>query len=118
MQIAKINEKDLIDTIMLLREFDFGETDDNQINVDIITRLLSRDWGFWKTVTDNLSILANYLQKVPYLNAEDKRVVNERIVKIKKLMDETPKSLKWKIRSMIGEKVKWYQDVEELADRL
>ena len=118
MQIAKINEKDLIDTIMLLREFDFGNTDDNQININIITRLLSKDWGFWKTVTDNLSILINYLQKAPYLNSEDKKIVSERINKIRKILNETPKSLKWKMRSLIGEKVKWYQDVEELVDRL
>ena len=118
MQIAKVNEKDLIDTIMLLREFDFGETDNNQININIITRLLSRDWGFWKTVTDNLSILVDYLHKVPYLNAGDKNVVNERIVKIRKILEETPKSLKWKIRGLVGERVKWYQDVEELTDRL
>ena len=32
MQIVEINEKDLIDTIMLLLEYPFGDGDDRQIN--------------------------------------------------------------------------------------
>ncbi len=117
MQIAKINEKDIIDTIMLLREYDFGD-DDNYINKNIILKYLRKDWGFWKTVTDNLKLVKEYLLKYPQLKEDDKKVVNDRIEYILDLIDKTPKTLKWKIRSLIGEKVKWYQDVEELTDRI
>jgi hypothetical protein len=114
MQIAKICEKDLIDTIMLLREFDFGDTDENHINTNVILDILSKDWGFWKTVTDNLSTLLKYLKNAPQLKPEDKEIVNGRIDRIKKAIEETPKSLKWKLRAKIGTKVKWYQEVDEL----
>jgi hypothetical protein len=115
MQIAKINEKDLIDTIMLLREFDLGDTDGNFINMKIILGVLSTDWGFWKTVTDNLNTLLDYVEKYPQLDAEDKAVVKGRIKQLIHKIEKAQKSLKWKLRSKIGTKVKWYQEVDELA---
>ncbi len=117
MQIAKINEKDVIDTIMLLREFDFGE-DDNHINKNIILNYLRKDWGFWKTVTDNLMIVKNFLPKYPQLKEEDRKIVEERIDYILDEINKAPKTIRWKLRAVIGEKVKWYQDVEELTDRM
>ena len=114
MQIAKINEKDLIDTIMLLREFDFGGSDGNHINARIVLDILSKDWGFWKTVTDNLGTLLKYIDGARQLTAENKRVVRERIGRISAEIEQTPKSMKWKLRSRIGTKVKWYQEVDEL----
>jgi hypothetical protein len=115
MQIAKINEKDLIDTIMLLREFDFGETDENRINRKIVLNVLSKDWGFWKTVTDNLAIVQEYTGKYPQLTPEDRDIVNGRIENLLKAIEQTPKSLKWKMRSKVGTKVKWYEEVDELG---
>ena len=118
MQIVQINEKDLIDTIMLLREYDFGNSDENQINLKIILKTLSRDWGFWKTVTNNLLTLKDYVSKAQNLSNEDIEIVNQRINKILNEINNSPKSLRWKIRSIFGEKIKWYQDVEELTDRM
>ncbi len=115
MQIAKINEKDLIDTIMLLREYDFADKDENYINMNIILDILSTDWGFWKTVTDNLMTLTSYIDRYHQLKSEDKKIVRERIDKIMKAIEKAPKSLKWKLRSKIGTKVKWYQEVDELT---
>ncbi len=115
MQIAKINEKDLIDTIMLLREYDFGETDNDEINKNIILNYLTKDWGFWKTVVDNLNILKNFLNKYPQLTDEDKSIVSKRIDYILEEIEKAPKSLKWKMRSKIGTKMKWYQEVDELG---
>jgi CBS domain-containing protein len=54
MQIFKINEKDIIDTIMLLLEHPLGDNDDETINVDWIAHLCAKDWGLWRTTTMNL----------------------------------------------------------------
>jgi len=114
MQIAKINEKDLIDTLMLLREFDFGETDRNEINKNIILDILTKDWGFCKTVTDNLETLKKYIDGYSSLSPEDREIVHSRINRILDDIERAPKSLKWKLRAKIGTKVKWYEDVDEL----
>jgi len=117
MQIVQLNEKDLIDTIMLLREHPIGETDHETINAQVICRLTANDWGLWRTLTDNLAHVSERLDQYQQLTAEDRQVVRERINTLLAAIEATPKTMRWKVRSAIGDKVKWYKDVEELADR-
>lgn len=117
MQIYKINPKDLIDSIMLLREHPLGNQDHETINLDIITKILSNDWGFWRTMTGNLKLLDEYLDRYEQLSQDDRDAVRQRIKQLQEAIEKTPKSLRWKMRSNIGEKIKWYKDVEELMGR-
>jgi len=115
MQIVQINEKDLIDSIMLLREHPLGDNDLETINTTLITRTLSNDWGFWRTMTGNLKLLDGKLEQYDVLTDQDRSVVHERINDLLQKIETAPKSLRWKMRARIGEKVKWYKDVEELS---
>lgn len=117
MQIARINEKDLIDTIMLLREHPVGNTDDETINCEVVCSLCASDWGLWRTVIGNLEVVAGFLDSYPQLTAEDRQIVRSRIAELRSLIDSYPKTARWKLRSRIGERVKWYKEVEELAGR-
>ena len=114
MQIVQINEKDIIDSIMLLREHPIGDTDREMVNAAIIARTLGNDWGFWRTVTANLRVLEQTLDDYDGLSSEDRAVVRERIKQLETRIESEPKTIKWKARARIGEKVKWYKDVEEL----
>jgi len=114
MQIVQINEKDLIDSIMLLREHPVGDIDQEIINATIIARTLGNDWGYWRTVTANLRVLDQTLDEYDGLSAEDRTIVRTRIKELEARIENEPKTLKWKARAQIGEKVKWYKDVEEL----
>jgi hypothetical protein len=117
MQIVQLNEKDIIDTIMLLREHEIGDSDDETINAGVIGRLAGNDWGLWRTLTENLAHVSERLATYPQLNAEDCRVVRERIEALLARIEAQPKTMRWKMRSKVGERVKWYKDVEELAGR-
>jgi hypothetical protein len=114
MQIVQINEKDLIDSIMLLREHGIGDTDKETINALVLTRILCNDWGFWRTFTGNLKVLDEKVEQDKVLSDEDRQVVHNRIKELKDRLDAHPKTLLWRARSGIGERVKWYKDVEEL----
>ncbi len=114
MQIVQINEKDQIDALMLLREHPIGDIDDETVNASLICRTLGNDWGFWRTVTGNLKLLQEALLRYPPLTEEDKRIIGGRITELLQRINAAPKSLRWKARAQIGEKVKWYKDVEEL----
>jgi hypothetical protein len=48
------------------------------------------------------------------LSEEDRQVVHNRIKELKDRLDAHPKTLFWKARASIGERVKWYKEVEEL----
>ena len=114
MQIVQINEKDLIDSIMLLREHPIGDHDHETVNAVLIARTLGNDWGFWRTVTGNLKVLEEAIDHYDGLSEEDRSIVRGRIKELEARIDSQPKSLAWKARAKIGERVKWYKDVEEL----
>ena len=114
MQIVQINEKDQIDTIMLLREHPIGDSDQETINSNLIAQTLANDWGFWRTVTGNLRLLEDALLRYDQLAEEDRKIVNTRIRELQDRIEVAPKSFRWKTRARIGEKIKWYKDVEEL----
>jgi hypothetical protein len=114
LQIVKLNEKDAIDTIMLLREHQLGGSDDDVINADYLARLTARDWGLWRTLTVNLENVGKATQTLAKLSEEDRRDVSSKINALRSRIDNEPKSGVWKIRSRIGEKKKWYRDVDEL----
>jgi hypothetical protein len=117
MQIFKINKKDQIDTIMLLREHPVGDSDKETINAGIISQTLADDWGFWRTVTGNLALLDEMLEDYSQLAEEDRQVVRQRIHQLQECIENQPKTFRWRVRAKVGERVKWYKDVEELMDR-
>jgi hypothetical protein len=114
MQIVQINEKDLIDSIMLLREHPIGDGDHETVNAVVIARTLGNDWGFWRTVTGNLKVLDETLDDYNELSQEDRAIVRGRIKELEARIESQPKTLIWRARARIGERVKWYKDVEEL----
>ncbi len=114
MQIAQINEKDIIDTIMLLREHDVGSSDDETINIDYIAKTCKSNWGLWKPVTTNLDKVISLIDKYDLLNSDDQQIIRERLQRIRQHIDKEPATLYWKLRSRVGERVKWYRDVDEV----
>ena len=68
MQIVKINEKDIIDTIMLLREHTIARDDADHINAEVVAKLCAGEWGLYRTTTMNLGKVRDYL---PHLDLED-----------------------------------------------
>jgi hypothetical protein len=114
MQIVKINEKDIKDSIVLLREHDVGEGDQEMLNIKYVTNLLAQDWGLYYTVTENLKKVKYFLYTYPSLTEEDKVHVVSKIEKILKTVEVQPKSVGWKMRAKLGTKKKWYTEVEDL----
>lgn len=114
-QICKINEKDIKDVMILLREHQIGETDKETVNINYIAKLLSKDWGFWYSSTNNLKKTKEFLAEYKNLNDSDREDIEKKINKILKALEDEPKSIQWKLRSKIGASKKWYTEVEELV---
>jgi hypothetical protein len=116
MQIVNINEKDIKDSIILLREHDVSDSDKETVNCVYISNLLSKDWGFYYTVTMNLNKIKTLLPRYNVLSDEDKSIVNQRVEKLIAKIEEAPKSMKWKLRARRGTSQKWYREVEEMPE--
>ena len=113
LQIAKINHKDVVDVTAIL--VDHPVTDDEAgINVGYIVDLLSNDWGWWRTVTANLDIVEELLPSLG-LGERQARDADVRLQDLKSAVAEGRRSLRWKARARIGERVAWRFDPEEVA---
>lgn len=115
MQIIKLNEKDIQDTIVLLREHEVGEKDEEIVNGKYIAKLLAGNWGFYYTVTTNLNRVKELSKKYEALTEEDCDDVSMKVDELLRFIQKEPKSLNWKIRQKVGTRKKWYADVEEVV---
>lgn len=114
MQIVHINEKDIIDTIMLLREHSVGNAAPETIDAQHLAQVLSNDWGFYYTVVTNLKKVEDRLSFYPELTEEDRADVSRKIQALLTIIESKPKTLAWKLRAKVGSKSKWYKDVEDV----
>ena len=120
LQIVHLNEKDVIDLMMLLREHEIGNHDNEVINGAYISWLLCKDWGFYYTATTNLNKVKSLLEEYEVLSPRDREVIAGRIDQLLDMIEKEPKSVGWKLRARVGTKKQWYNDVEEVerADHL
>jgi len=114
MQIVEINEKDIIDTIMLLMEHPLGDGDQEAINIKRIAELCAADWGLWRTTTMNLNKVMQLAQGYPQLSAKQKGKIGDQVQKALARIEGAPKSMAWRLRARVGDRVKWYKDVDEV----
>jgi hypothetical protein len=117
MQIVEINEKDLIDSIMLLLEYPLGDGDHDRINIGLVAEVCARDWGWWRTLTMNLEKVRQMAASYPQLTDEQKARVSEQVDTALGRIEARPKTMGWRLRARVGDRKKWYRDVGELAPR-
>src|ERR671932_525935 len=92
LQIAEINEKDVLDALALLHDHPVGENDGDSVNGERIAALCAADWGLWRTFTANLSTVGERLERYD-LPEEGKRRIADRIQELQERIEHEPKSL-------------------------
>jgi hypothetical protein len=117
MQIVQINEKDIIDSIMLLLEHPLTE-DDTGVNVGLVARVCAKDWGWWRTLTMNLGKVKQMAASYDAVGDREKDRVGEQVDAALARIEREPKSMGWKMRARIGDRKKWYRDVGELSQKV
>jgi hypothetical protein len=109
LQVVETNEKDFQDAAALLADHDLNESG---IEVSRITSVLGGDWGWWRTATETLSKLVAYVEALH--GFEQAALVTERAGRLREQIDAAPKSLRWRMRARIGERLTWYELPEEV----
>src|SRR5262249_8749084 len=113
LQIVEINRKDLLDAITLLCVCPVtAEARPGAIDLERLSAVTSRDWGWYTTLIDNLA-------RIPPAAAEtlgDAAVrITERVATLRAALEQAPKSLGWKLRAGVGRRVPWYELPEEVG---
>jgi hypothetical protein len=131
LQVVELNEKDARDIIQMLAGVPIGQQEQgnqaqgNQaqgnsegavLDTDRFARLLAGDWGWWRTVTGNLEKLPGLADDQPELvppNAPHDPLAQA--AELLELARSVPKSMKWKVRAGVGDRVRWYELPEEVG---
>jgi hypothetical protein len=121
LQIFELNSKDAHDITHLLSGVPVGTRstgpfDTPIIDTDRFGEVVGADWGWWRTVTGNL-------EKLPALLTEDPGLAPPgplfdplaQAAHLREAAESVPKSVKWKMRAGVGERVRWYELPEEVA---
>jgi hypothetical protein len=114
LQIHEFTENDLIDSIVLLAEHDVGRAGTDGISGDYIADIMRKDWGFSYTTQANLRKIAEGVQQYPVLPGEVAELVRARATALNDMIDRAPKTQRWKMRARVGERVRWYEQVEDV----
>jgi len=113
LQVGKYTDKDALDSLVLFIDHDLTN-DDVGINLGRITDVVSKDWGWWRTATDNLRRLSELASSVD-LDPRARAIAIERINRLTGAIEQAPKSLRWRLRDRIGERIEWRLDPEEIG---
>jgi hypothetical protein len=109
LQVVETNEKDFKDAAALLADHELSE---DAIDPGRITGLLSHDWGWWRTVTESLDKLSSYVSGLPGFSQGSE--VTARIERLKAEIEAAPKTMRWRLRARVGERMTWYELPEEV----
>jgi hypothetical protein len=114
-QIVQLNRKDAFDMISLLLNNEIGDEAEGKIGLDRIASLCAEDWGLYKTTTMNLKRVEDLLLAEDLgLSGDEHERVLSRVRLVTSVIESAPKSRAWKVRSMLGTRVRWYAEVEEV----
>jgi Fic family protein len=113
MQIGKINQKDVHDVIALVKDVPLRDVDDDtSLDLLHIAEICARDWGLYRDITTNLDIALAMVGDYGLTDAQQDRVY-ARLAAIKESVENAGKSLRWRLRATVGERVAWRREIEE-----
>jgi len=115
MQIVELNAKDQADILTILYHHDVAEDDGggNAVNAARVAQLCAGDWGLWRTTKLNVERTRDALAGSA-LTPDQAAVVRERLDRLWERIERESKSTKWKMRNRVGDKVRWYEEPEEV----
>jgi peroxiredoxin (alkyl hydroperoxide reductase subunit C) len=112
---GRVETRDEKDIVAVLEDHDLGLEDGKEmLNVKYLADLCSRDWGLFRTVTGNLQKIRHVIEddvSVQCVGMEADELIRK-VDLIQASLNSSRKGLRWRARKILGERVKWYRDVE------
>ncbi|OGO13584.1 MAG: hypothetical protein A2Y93_17550 [Chloroflexi bacterium RBG_13_68_17] len=105
---VEAGEQDFRRMFVLFQDHDLGGPGQlESIDTTVFVELCSDDWGWYKTVTMNLE---KCMEAAPgFFKAGSIETFDRRAARLRTMLEEAPKSLRWQMRSRIGESRRWYE---------
>jgi hypothetical protein len=78
--------------------------------------VLAGDWGFHRDATANLDRVRDAAGRLVPLSAERARRVGDAASALGEAIAQARKSRGWRMRARLGERMQWWEDVNERVD--
>jgi hypothetical protein len=126
LQIVELTDRDAQDVLALLADHALTEADHEGIDVRRIREVCARDWGWWRTVDDNLAGLVSRWEEASAASPagagaagagappEASSAALERARHLRSHLAAAPKSVCWRLRAVVGPRLRWYESPEEV----
>jgi hypothetical protein len=101
LQVVQLTEKDRLDAAALLAGCELAD-----LETDRIASLCSDDWGLWRTLTGSLEVVAANPPDLPPAQVDHLRVACRLLAGA---LEAEPKSMRWRLRARVGERIRWYE---------
>lgn len=118
LQIVEQTDRDVQDVLALLADHELVESDRLGIQLPHLRQVCGTDWGWWRTVNDNLErVIARWIEPTAAGESAPVRARTralERARALRAAMAECPKSRGWRARAAVGTRIRWYDLPEEV----
>jgi hypothetical protein len=118
LQIVEQTDRDAQDVLALLADHELAEDDRDGIGLPRIRQVCGNDWGWWRTVDDNLGrLIARWKgPAAPDGSAPVTALARacDRAQALRAALAATPKSMGWRARAAVGPRIRWYDLPEEV----
>lgn len=111
-QIVELTLRDRQDLLALLADHPLAPSDADGISLARIEAVCGASWGWWRTTTGTLE----RLPETSDATAGDARV-DRALARARELRDglrDIPRSWRWRLRSVAGERLPWHEAPEEV----
>ncbi len=112
LQIVELNRKDLLDLLAMLHDQRLEAGAPDALDPAYLAGVWGADWPIWRT--SGLTLDKVQAQGSAILDAEAFAKVSSMIASLQKILADGEKSLKWKLRARVGDRVRWYEIPEEV----
>ncbi len=112
LQIVELTERDQRDIYNLVYHHEVTAGGGLGIEADYIGELCARDWGLWRTAKATIARCKENLAEYK-LDVSATHLILERLDMLWARIEATTKTAKWRLRSRVGDRVRWYDEPEE-----
>lgn len=110
------SEKDLVDVCALLLDHRFSNCDGDEINLPIILGLCNRDWGLEHTLRLTAFRALRFCAEFTGFDSGQGLQICSGLAELLFALEESRKSLGWRLRGMRRPSTRWFNEVSELPD--
>jgi hypothetical protein len=110
LQVVELTEQDLTDIYAMLLQATMDASSSVSLDLCQIGAICATDWGWYKTLSGNVTLLAHMSGRYLKGPSQERAVAALQMLTI--AIEGRRKSLRWRVRAVIGEHKRWYDRPE------